>query len=70
MGKYRHFQRSMNRLTPMGLFQFELLCRLLTVSCFQKNRFGDIVNSGCQSNSKVQSTLNIRLTLENLYIFG
>ena len=57
MGKYGHFQRSVNLLTPMGLFCIYLLCTLLTVSYFQRNMFGEIVNSGSQSNSKVQSTL-------------
>ena len=41
-----------------GTLSVYLLCRLLTVSCFQKSRFGEIVNSGSQSNSKVQSTLS------------
>ena len=40
-----------------------MLCRLITVSSFQKNRFGEIVNSGSKSNSKVQSTLNKWLTM-------
>ena len=41
-----------------GTLSVYLVCRLLTVSCFQNNRFGEIVNSWSQSNSKVQSTLN------------
>ena len=45
-------------LNTHGTLSVYLLCRLLTVSCFQKNRFGEIVNSGSQSNSKVQSTLS------------
>ena len=44
-------------LNTHGTLSVYLLCRLLTVNCFQKNRFGEIVNSGSQSNSKVQSTL-------------
>ena len=62
MGKYGHFQRSVNLLTP-GILSVYLLCRLMTVSCFQKNRFGEIVNSGSQSNSKVQSTLNVDISI-------
>ena len=66
MEKYRHFQRSVNLLTPMGLFQF--ICSIdITVSCFQKTRFGEIVNSGSQSNSKVQSTLMISLDILSLF---
>ena len=45
-------------LNTHGTLSVYLLCRLLTVSCFQKNRFGEIVNSGSQSNSMVRSTLN------------
>ena len=45
-------------LNTHGTLLVYLLCRLLTVGCFQKNRFGEIVNSGSQNNSKVQSTLN------------
>ena len=45
-------------LNTHGILSVYLLCRLLTVSCFQTNRFGEIVNSGSQSNSKVQSTLS------------
>ena len=45
-------------LNTHGTLSVYLLCRLLTVSCFQNNRIGEIVNSGSQSNSKVQSTLN------------
>ena len=44
-------------LNTHGTLSVYSLCRLLTVSCFQKSRFGEIVNSGSQSNSKVQSTL-------------
>ena len=44
-------------LNTHGTLLVYLLCRLLTVGCFQKNRFGEIVNSGSQNNSKVQSTL-------------
>ena len=56
MGKYGHFQRSVNLLTSMGLFQF--ICSVdflqLVFFFFQKNMFGEIVNSGSPSNSKVQ----------------
>ena len=45
-------------LNTHGTLLVYLLCRLLTVGCFQKNRFGEIVNSGSQNNSKVQSALN------------
>ena len=44
-------------LNTHGTLLVYLLCSLLTVGCFQKNRFGEIVNSGSQNNSKVQSTL-------------
>ena len=44
-------------LNTHGTLLVYLLCRLLTVGCFQKNRFGEIVNSGSQNNSTVQSTL-------------
>ena len=60
MGKYDHFQRPAKLLTPMGLFHF--ICSVdLTVSCFHKHRSGEIVNSGSQRKSKVQSTLNLRM---------
>ena len=59
MGKYGRFQRSVNLLTPMGLFQFICSIDFLQLVIFKKNKFGEIVNSGSQSNSKVQSTLNI-----------
>ena len=45
-------------LNTHGTLLVYLLCRLLTVGCFQKNRFGEIVNSGSQNNSKVPPTLN------------
>ena len=57
MGKYGHFQRSVNLLTPMGLFQFICSVDFRQLVIFKKNRFGEIVNSGSQSNPKVQSTL-------------
>ena len=50
-----------------GTLSVYLLCRLLTDSCFQKSRFGEIVNSGSQSNSKVQSTLS-NYSMELLYM--
>ena len=46
-------------LNTHGTFSVYLLCRLITVRSFQKNRFGEIVNSGSKSNSKVQSTLMV-----------
>ena len=54
-------------LNTHGTLLVYLLCRLLTVGCFQKNRFGEIVNSGSQNNSKVQSTLNEDLLNPNFY---
>ena len=40
-------------LNTHGTLSVYLLCRLLAVSCFQKKtRFGEIVNSGSQSNLK------------------
>ena len=57
-GKIWPFSMVHKSLNTHGTLSVYLLCRLLTVSCFQKNRFGEIVNSGSQSNSKVQSTLN------------
>ena len=45
------------KMGKYGTLSVYLLCRLLTVSCFQKNKFDIIVNSGSQSNSKVQLTL-------------
>ena len=53
-------------LNTHGTLLVYLLCRLLTVGCFQKNRFGEIVNSGSQNNSKVQSTLNEYLATNNI----
>ena len=50
--------KGMTNLNTHGTLLVYLLCRLLTASCFKKNRFGEIVNSGFQSNSKVQSTLS------------
>ena len=57
-GKIQTFSTVRKSLNTHGTLSVYLLCRLITVSCFQKNRFGEIVNSGSQSNSKVQSTLN------------
>ena len=54
-------------LNTHGTLLVYLLCRLLTIGCFQKNRFGEIVNSGSQNNSKVQSTLSSFLSLLVLY---
>ena len=51
-------------LNTHGTLLVYLLCRLLTVGCFQKNRFGEIVNSGSQNNSKVQSTLSQIISLK------
>ena len=55
-------------LNTHGTLLIYLLCRLLTVSCLEKKkkkkkkkkktRFGEIINSGSQSNSKVQSALS------------
>ena len=58
-GKIQTFSTVRKSLNTHGTLSVYLLCRLLTVSCFQKkkNRFGKIVNSGSQCNSKVQSTL-------------
>ena len=58
MGKYDPFSTIRKSLNTHGTLSVYLLCRLLTVSYFKKNRFGEIVNSGSQSNSKVLSTLN------------
>ena len=66
-------------LNTHGTLLVYLLRRLLTVGCFQKNRFGEIVNSGSQNNSKVQSTLKeafcrfrvyCRLNRSNTFIFA
>ena len=57
MEKIKTFSTVRKSLNTHGTLSVYLLCRLITVSCFQKNRFGEIVNSGSQSNSKVQSTL-------------
>ena len=57
-GKIQTFSTVRKSLNTHGTLSVYLLCRLLTVSCFEKNRFGEIVNSGSQSNSKVQSTLS------------
>ena len=57
-GKIQTFSTVRKSLNTHGTLSVYLLCRLLTVNCFQKNRFGEIVNSGSQSNSKVQSTLS------------
>ena len=56
-GKIQTFSTVRKSLNTHGTLSVYLLCRLLTASCFPKNRFGEIVNIGCQSNSKVQSTL-------------
>ena len=65
-GKIQTFSTVRKSLNTHGTLSVYLLCRLLTVNCFQKNRFGEIVNSGSQSNSKVQSTLNA----ERMYMKG
>ena len=58
-GKIQTFSTVRKSLNTHGTLSVYLLCRLITVSWFQKNRFGEIVNSGSQSNSKVQSTLTL-----------
>ena len=57
-------------LNTHGTLSVYLLCGFLTVNCFQKNRFGEIVNSGSQSNSKVQSTLSASSFKRILSVLG
>ena len=47
--------KSLNTHGTLSVYLFYIL---LIVSCLKQNRFGEIVNSGSQSNSKVQSTLS------------
>ena len=49
----------------MGLFQFICSVYFQQLVIFKKNRYGEIFNSGSQSNSKVQPTL--KWIINNLY---
>ena len=49
-GKIQTFSTVRKSLNTHGTLSVYLLCRLLTVSCFQKNRFGEFINSWFQSN--------------------
>ena len=61
MGKIQTFSTVRKSLNTHGTLSVYLLRRPLTVSCFKKDRFGEIVNSGSQSNSKDQSTLSFNI---------